>query len=180
MDAVERQAGTVSFQAEALANCWDEALPLMRSNYEETGTWQGEFNPDLQKLKRMEEAGFVRVFTARIQGKLVGYQVFFVMFGINHPAALMAVCHVAYVSPVYRGLTAIKFLHWTDQQLLFEGTVSITRQSTVYHPLDKLYTRMKYHKIEECWMRVNPFAISIMHGGFDDGGGDDIDPMGGP
>lgn len=162
---VERRTGTVIFLSESLDTAWDEAVPLMRDNYEETGVWLGEFNPDREKLKRMEDAGFVRTFTARDNGKLVGYQVFFVLFGINCPKALLATSHVVYVAKSHRGPTAIRFIKWVDQQLMIEGATSITRQSSIHRDLGKLYTRLHYHKVEESWLRVNPFAASLMHGG---------------
>jgi hypothetical protein len=166
---VEAGKQTVTYQAEPIAQCWDEALPLMRDNYEETGFFLGEFKPDFDKFKRMEDAGFVRIFTARNLGKLIGYQVFFVMFGLNCPKALMATCHVAYVVPFHRGRVGIRFLHWVDQQLMIEGATSITRQSTVHRDLSRLYGRMHYHKVEESWTRMNPFCIGLMHGGLSDG-----------
>ena len=160
---------TITFQSEPIEKCWDEALPLMRDNYEETGFWLGEFNPDYEKLKRMEDMGFIRVYTFRSSGRLVGYQVFFVMFGINCPKALMATCHVSYVAPAHRGFAALRFLKWVDQQLMIEGATSITRQSSIHRDLGKLYGRMGYHKSEESWTRMNPFVIGLMHGGIADG-----------
>ena len=151
----------------------------MRDNYEETGFFLGEFKPDYDKLKRLEDTGFLRTFTARDHGKLIGYQVFFVSFGINCPKALIAMCHVAFVAKSHRGLTGIRFLQWADRQLMTEGATSISRQSTVHLDLSKLYSRMKYHKVEETWTKLNPFSIDAIHGGSHDGG-DSIDPWGGP
>jgi hypothetical protein len=143
----------VTFQAEALTTCWDEALPLMLANHRETGACaEWRFAPAKVKLLHMENAGFVRLFTARKNGKLIGYQLFFVLFGINYPDNIECTCHVAYVMPEYRSITGYKFLCWADEKLFYEGVYSIARQSTVKHPLDRLYTRMNYRKIEENWL----------------------------
>jgi hypothetical protein len=150
---VERAASTVSFQAEALASMWEEALPLMKANHSETGALSDfHFAPALEKLKRLEEAGFVRLYTARRMGKLIGYQLFIVLFGINYPDNLEATCHVAYMTPGNRGFTAGKFLLWADRKLFYEGVYSIARQSTVKHPLSGVYQKMGYRKVEENWI----------------------------
>jgi hypothetical protein len=146
---------TVTFQSESIADCWDEALPLMLANHRETGALEEwAFAPAKVKLERMEIAGFVRVFTARRHGKLIGYQLFFAMFGINYPSKIEATCHAAYMVPGERGFTAGKFLLWADNQLWSEGVYSIARQSTVKHPLAKVYQRMGYRLVEENWMAV--------------------------
>ena len=150
---VERAASTVSFQAEPLASCWDEAVPLMKANHAESGALSDYmFAPALEKLRRLEECGFLRLFTARRLGKLIGYQLFVVLFGINYPDNLEATCHVAYMLPGNRGFTAGKFLLWADAQLFREGVYSIARQSTVKHPLAGVYSKMGYRKVEENWV----------------------------
>lgn len=145
--------GTVSFQAEPLDACWNEALPLMQANHSETGALSDyHFAPAKEKLLRLEEAGFIRLYTARRLGKLIGYQLFIVLFGINYPDNLEATCHVAYMAPGNRGFIAGKFLLWADQTLFDEGVYSIARQSTVKHPLGKVYGRMGYRLVEENWV----------------------------
>jgi hypothetical protein len=120
---VEKKAGTV-FASEPLSACFDEAVPLMHANNAETGAYHvGEFSPNKEKLLAMENAGVLRVFTARKGGKLIGYQVFFTLFGINYPDVLNAVCHVTYVAPEYRGFTGAKFIYWVDEQLRKEGAL---------------------------------------------------------
>jgi hypothetical protein len=166
---VEKATGGIKFQSESLSACWEEAVPLMQANYEETGTWVGPFNPDRKKFEQLENVGFLRVFTMRDGEKLVGYQLFIVMFGLNSPASLIATCHVAYVAKSHRGMSAVKFLHWADERLMYEGAVGITRHSTIYKPLDKLYERMKYHKIEESWLKLNPGCLGLLAGGYADG-----------
>ncbi len=153
---VERTASTVTFQAEPLAAVWDEALPLMQANHRETGAFQEwRFAPAKEKLERMEAAGFLRLFTARKEGKLIGYQLFFVLFSINYPDNLESTCHVAYIVPEERGTFAAgKFLLWADQTLIDEGVYSIARQSPMMRPLGDLYARMGYCKVEENWVFV--------------------------
>ena len=125
----------------------------MRANHAETGALSDyQFAPAKEKLERMEAAGFVRLYTARRLGKLIGYQLFLVIFGINYPGNLEATCHVAYMIPGSRGFTAGKFLYWADEQLFHEGVYSIARQSTVKHPLGKVYKRMGYRLVEENWI----------------------------
>lgn len=150
---VERSTA-VTFQAESLATAWDEALPLMMDNHRETGAFDDwRFAPAKVKLQQLENAGFLRLFTSRKGGKLIGYQLFFVMFGINYPDNIECTCHVAYVIPSERGtFSAGKFLMWADKKLFDEGVYSIARQSTVKHPLDRVYHRMGYRKVEENWV----------------------------
>lgn len=125
----------------------------MLANHRETGALaEWNFAPAKLRLEQMENAGFLRLFTMRKDGVLVGYQLFFVLFGINYPDNLEATCHVAYVMPEHRGFSAGKFLYWADDRLRREGVYSIARQSTEKHPLGEVYKRMGYWKVEENWL----------------------------
>lgn len=144
----------VQFQAESVSAAWDEALPLLHANNAETGLVAPvNFAPAKDKLIRMEEAGFVRVFTMRHEGGLTGYQVFFVLFSLDFPDNLISTCRAAYIVPEQRKtFSAGKFLLWADGQLINEGVYSIARQSTAKLPLGDLYQRMGYFKSEENWL----------------------------
>lgn len=152
MAEVEKAQGTV-FQSESILSAWEDAIPLMIANQQETGAFpHHKFAPAREKLERMENAGFLRCFTARRDGKLIGYQLFFILFSIDYPDNLEAISKAVYVSLEHRGFTAGKFLYWVDAQLEREGISVIGRQSTTKHPMDKVYHRMGYRKVEELWV----------------------------
>jgi hypothetical protein len=153
---VDPAVSSVTFQSEPIAQCWVEAIPLMVENHAETGvpSKHHKFAPNRAQFERLDELGFLRVFTARKAGKLVGYSVFLVMPPLNYPDDLFAICHVAYVAPEIRGTySSGKYFIWVEAQLEHEGVTDIGRQSTERFDVSETYKHFGYTKSETVWHR---------------------------
>ena len=152
----EKATSSVTFQSESIEAAWDEAIPLMVENHFETGieSKHSRFSPNRAQFERLDELGFLRVYTARKSGKLVGYSVFLVMPPLNYPDDLFAICHVAYVSPEIRGtFSSGKYFIWVEHQLEREGVTDIGRQSTERFDVSETYKNFGYVKSETVWHR---------------------------
>jgi len=144
----------VTFQRERIADAWDEALPLMLANHDETGALPGcDFAPDREKFEKIDELGMIRAFTARINGVLVGYAVFIVSPHLHYRDLVWGVQDVVFVLPAHRGRAAIRFLRWQDEELAGEGVDLVYRHVEIKHDYSRTLLRMDYHAEEQRFVR---------------------------
>jgi GNAT superfamily N-acetyltransferase len=98
----------------------DEALPMLQAHYDEL-----TLNKDRIKLSPrwgaydiLQQYNRFVAFTAREEGRLVGYSAFFVDYHLHYSGTLVAVNDVFYLHPdARRGTTALRFLRYAEQQL---------------------------------------------------------------
>lgn len=115
-------ADTCSFQAEPLADMWYDAIPLMVANHNEVGGLPAQhFSPSLSMFQSIEAVGMLKVYTARLDGNLIGYGVFALAPHPTYPDIKMATAHVVYFDPPHRGRRSLRFLRWMKAQLKDAG-----------------------------------------------------------
>lgn len=113
------------FQREHYRDVWDELVLLAERHYRETTT-----DPDqplsLRRIRyeALDEAGALRLYTARVGGAMVGYDSLVV--GQNH-AGLIANSDGLYVEKAYRGDLSIALMRFTERDLLATGVIRILR-----------------------------------------------------
>ena len=143
--------------SESAEATWDEAAPLVAAHHAEVGHLPRElFSPDKERYIKMEAAGFVRLFTAREMPdrKLVGYQVFLVSPHQHYSGVLTALQDLIYLAPEHRGLKAVRFIMYADQQLEYSGVELISRHSPhVNHGFGTTLERMGYAPMEQIFSR---------------------------
>lgn len=125
---------TLTFQAEQVGDLWYEAIPLMVANHDEVGGMPREhFSPSLSMFQRIEAAGCLRVYSARLDGNLIGYGVFALGPHPTYPDLNFATAHVVYVDPQHRGRRSLRFLRWMKAELKHEGADYWGLQNHVNH-----------------------------------------------
>lgn len=119
----------MQFQREPIRNFIDDMFPLLEKHYQEIAHYHDiELNPDLEAYLANEEAGFLRTYTIRDHGKLVGYGVYFVRPNPHYKESLQAVQDVIYLDQPLRGNgEGMKFIAWCDEELKKDGV------QVVYH-----------------------------------------------
>jgi N-acetylglutamate synthase-like GNAT family acetyltransferase len=69
-----------------------------------------------------EKLGFLRIYTVRSAGALVGYEVFTVGLSLHYNTSFQAKMDTLFIHPDQRkGLVGYRFLKWVEQQLAAEG-----------------------------------------------------------
>lgn len=117
----------IAFSCEPVAQVWDELMPLAREHWEGTKRFKRHepFAPSLERYRAANEQGYFFAFTARDNGRLVGY------FGIYvtpsmHSQLLTAVEDVFFIAPSHRkGFMAVRFIKYVEQQLTHAGVHEI-------------------------------------------------------
>jgi hypothetical protein len=107
----------VEYALEDYYACVEEAKQfLIQAHYEEVGLGRVgiELNPDYEALEASHKNGALRIVTARVDGKLVGYWSGFVRGHLNYKHEKMAFTHIYFILKEHRGRCArgmFKFLH---------------------------------------------------------------------
>lgn len=132
---------------------YSEAHALLTAHYQEVAHYQDiELDPDYEGYAALEQAGALRIYTARTDGKLIGYAVYIVRHNLHYRSSLQAVQDVLFIHQVHRGRGMI-FIDWCDQQLKAEGVAVVYQHVKVkldygpalaklgYEPIDHIYGR---------------------------------------
>jgi len=172
----------ITYQVEKWDDCYEEAIPMLHAHYLEIATDQEikPLDPDLEKYQQLEDAGYLRIFTARDQpqtlpevkdkgfkavqlpdgqirqtGKLVGYFVSIVMHGLHYQQTMMALNDIMYIDPAYRGGTAgYRLIKLAAEDLKNLGADILTIHMKTDYPFRSLLTKLGFHLTEENWERV--------------------------
>lgn len=143
-----------TFQRESLVPIWMELAPLMAAHWMELNPADDlPFCPDVRTYEDCEAAGIFRLFTARREGGLIGYNAFFVRSGLHCKDVLQATHDALWVHPAFRHFTSGKFMIWCDQQLAEEGVSTVSQNSRLDHPIDSTLKKLGYEPTETVWVR---------------------------
>lgn len=153
----------VSFQEESLLAVWGEARPLMERHAAEVGCLPGlKLQPNVEAYSRGVEAGYLRAFTMRgAKAELVGYCSMGVSPHLHWSQTVWAIQDVLFVEPGRRGIRAVEFILWMDEQL-FKDVDAITRFSTLACPYGRTLERMGYVPLGTTYIRTkSPMDLHV-------------------
>lgn len=140
----------VVFAKEPLTDAlWDEALPLLFDHWKEVAHYHDiKLNPDRDSYNVNQQVGLLRCFTARQEGRLVGYSLFFVRPHLHYADTIFAYQDVIYVDPKARGSTGYRFICYCDAQLKAEGVNVVTQHIKAAHNFGKMLERQGYELMD--------------------------------
>ena len=144
-----------AFAHENVKAVWDEIMPLLHENHADTALYKDiPLDPDKNVYLSFDLAGFLRVYTARIEGVLVGYAVFVVTPNHRYRSMLVAQQDVFFVKKENRGFGPA-FVRWCDARLVEAGVTCIARSTVPKYDFSPLLGRMGYEIAETSyWRRV--------------------------
>lgn len=136
----------VTYQSEAIYQVLPEILPLLQDNHAEAqrDNYGTELDPDWDQYRTMETCGLLKIFTAREDGKLVGYDIFIVGPHRHAVGSRVAINDMTYVVPEYRGFTAVLLIKKSDISLKAMGCSVIVRHAQCNTQVHALLERIGY------------------------------------
>lgn len=141
----------VAYARETLSRFIDEAFPLLSDHWQEVSHYSDiPLDPDLVRYHSSEDQGMLRVYTARVGGKLAGYSVFLVNHNAHYASSLQAQQDVLFVHPDFRrGRLGIRLIDFADAELKAEGVQVVTHHVKVKHlALAAILERKNYELVE--------------------------------
>lgn len=96
----------------------DEIVPLTVEHWIEIGRKDVRFMPTYEDYPIWHEKGFLKLFTARVGGQLVGYAVFFIRKHQHYSGDVWAIQDLMFLRKENRlGLAGYKFVKFCDKAL---------------------------------------------------------------
>ena len=140
---------TNTYQRETVRGVLEEIKPLLERHWEEIATYKDmPLDPDYPAYLVAEDRDRVRVFTARVDGVLVGYGVFFVG-NLHYKSSRIATQDILFVAPEYRGkMVGFRLIRFCDEQLRGEGIQVIYQHVKLAHDFGPMLGRIGYQPVE--------------------------------
>lgn len=120
--------GDAMFHVEHLRDLEQEAAPLLARNWSEVAdSYPGSaLKPDWDTYRLLEDSGALRIVTARVDGKLVGYAAVLVHTHPHRVDDRVGTVDSLFVLPEYRSFgTAAGLLEEAQKQLKEDGVASL-------------------------------------------------------
>lgn len=144
----------LSFSLEKISDVWEETIDLVLANHSETGYLPPkDLDPKLSTYESIEASGILKVFIARIDGKVVGYSTFLIWPHIHYPSKIFATQDVMFIDKDHRGPSAVKFMRWQEQQLEGMGVNVILRHVSAKNDYSRTLSRLGYEETEKIFSR---------------------------
>ena len=146
----------ITYQQEFLCSCEKEAQELIRLHWEEIATNKEtiKLNPDWDLYYALEDRGNLNIYTAREDGRLVGYFVVIVGSNLHYKDHMFAENDILYLHPNYRqGWTGIRLLKFAEKALKEEGVSVIKINTKVHKPFDPLMEWLDYRLTERVYTK---------------------------
>jgi GNAT superfamily N-acetyltransferase len=140
----------IEVREEDITELWDEAWPLLQEHWREIAHYQDiPLDPDRDAYAALERADLTRCYTAREDGKLIGYVVFFVRPNLHYRTSRQALQDVLFLLPEYRrgraGLTLIKV---AETRLRAEGVQVVYHHAKCSNQVGRLLEHIGYELVD--------------------------------
>lgn len=133
---------------------WAELLPLLAEHWAEIAHYPDiPLSVDRATYDGADAAGLARIYTARREGALLGYALFFVRTNPHYQTSLQASQDVLYLHPSARGGAGAKFIAWCDEQLRIDGVQAVYHHVKQAHNFGPLLERMGYELVDLIYAR---------------------------
>ena len=147
----------IKYQQEFLENVRGEVESLIQSHYGEVYPARDTFDWDMDwdSYEKLEDMGFLKIFTVRDNGLLVGYLWVILSPNLHSIGSVLACDDGLFVAKTHRGQTVAKdLIQFTERCLKEDGIRVFHIVGTTEKPINSLMKRMGYTEIETKFQKV--------------------------
>lgn len=141
----------ITYQQEPLCKVLVEIKDLIALDHVEVGAVNEEYTLEIDSTiyQILEDKDRLKVFTARFQGKLVGYFSVVIAPDLHYKGKLVAINDVIFLHPDYRkGTAGVKLFKFVEKCLKEDGFKQLQVTYTERFDISSLLLRLGYSKIE--------------------------------
>ena len=142
----------IKCQRETMLIGLDEVLALAVAHCRELRP-DRTFDPDVERLRDLFCDGGFRVYSARLDGVMIGYAAFTVAKHLLFKSETFAVECGFFIDRAHRGRHILLLLRFAEADLFVAGVNSIMLSEQVEHPVSVLFRRLGYRPIESAWIK---------------------------
>ena len=131
--------------------------PLLEQHYKEIALNKDiiKLNPDWRAYAQLDAINGLRIYTARKDGKLMGYFVVIVSRSLHYKDHLFANNDVIFLTKTARkGLTGMKLVKYAIESLKAEGVTKLHINTKMHQPFDPIMERLGFEEIETVFSKV--------------------------
>jgi GNAT superfamily N-acetyltransferase len=146
----------MEYQQEFYHQVKKELPDLIKLHWEEIALNKDviKLNPDWEAYQEGEKQNKNKCFTARHDGKLVGYFVVCVHRNLHYKDHLYATNDIIFLHPDYRkGFMGIKLIKFAEKCLKIDKISVLIINSKTHKPFDAILSRMGYSHIENVFSK---------------------------
>lgn len=139
----------VKFSRESFDELFEDIKPLLTSHWKELALYKEEvpLDPDFERYRQYHDAGIMQFFTARIDGKLIGYSIYIVSPRHLHYSVRVASNDIIWVHPDHRNIGVGNGLFdFVESELAKDGPVLIHTETKEEHPQLASLLTLRGHK----------------------------------
>lgn len=144
------------FQQEFLATVRDDIQELIKLHWEEIALNKDaiKLNPDWDRYEEAEKHGALRGFTARVDGKLVGYFVVLVTRSLHYQDHFFAMNDILYLHPDHRkGMAGVKLIKFATDCLADDGVSVVFINTKMHRPFGPILERLGFDHVEQVYAK---------------------------
>lgn len=132
-----------------------EGMPLFVQHWREIATHQDiELAPDTALYETAADQGTLKVFTARSDGQLIGYAVYFANPHPHYRHSLQAMQDILFVRKEFRrGTVGARLIRYCDQALAMMGVQVVYQHVKAAHNFGPLLERDGYQLVEHIYSK---------------------------
>lgn len=139
----------MNFQEERFVDAWPEFKALAEAHWHETEAYRhGQlFNPDVKRYEQYNDIGFYHLYTARVEGRLVGDVGMYVTESM-HTGVRIATEDTWFLLPEYRkGRNAIRFHQFVEAEMRKHGVVEIMQTAKLGNGAGRVMEYLGYQHV---------------------------------
>jgi hypothetical protein len=147
----------MDFALENLAMVRREIEPLLEEHWKEIALNKEiiKLNPDWRAYAELDKINALRIYTARKEGKLMGYFVILVSRSLHYKDHLFANNDIVFLrKSARRGLTGLKLVKFAVESLQAEGVTKLHVNTKTHQPFDPIMERLGFEEIETVFSKV--------------------------
>jgi|TARA_R110000796_G_C14242824_1_gene397518 GNAT superfamily N-acetyltransferase len=146
----------VTYSREVWGDLRDELEPMFKAHWEEieVNREKVKLSPNWASYSAIEASGCLGVYTARKEGKMIGYCVVIADTSLHHSDHIFAFNDLLYIDPAHRkGMTGMKLIKYAESDLKECGVSYLVINTKVSHPFDPLLERLGFDLIERSYSK---------------------------
>lgn len=152
----EAPTAVITYQTEPLSDSlWGELAPLLSAHWREVAHYRDlELAPNREAYANLDRAKMLRVYTARAEGRLIGYLACVVAPSLHYAPHRFATQDVLYVDPAHRGARfGFMLIGYVHRQLRAEGVTLLMQHGKHRSDLNigPLLHRLGYEHVDDLW-----------------------------
>ena len=147
----------MDFALENLAKVRREIEPLLEEHWKEIALNKEiiKLNPYWRAYAELDSINALRIYTARKEGKLMGYFVILVSRSLHYKDHLFANNDIVFLrKSARRGLTGLKLVKFAVESLQAEGVTKLHVNTKTHQPFDPIMERLGFEEIETVFSKV--------------------------